>query len=377
MASTLIYTPTVPIFEHAFNADRSEVAITTASNKVEILSKQPDASWKATKTFSDHEKIVTCVDWAPNTNRIVTCSQDRNAYVYEKRPDGSWKQTLVLLRINRAATTVRWSPKEDKFAVGSGARVVSVCYFEEENDWWVSKHLKKPLRSTILSLDWHPNNVLLATGCADRKVNVLSAYIRDVDSKPNPSVWGARLPFNTICADYVAGGWVHSVKFSPSGDALAFASHDSTVTIVYPSAPDAPPRAVLKVQTSHLPLRSILWANEMSIVAAGHNCSPILLQGNESEWTCVRDLDPGSKQHPAITAADDDAGEESGPVSFSALRSTFRNMDLKGSASMEVSLPTVHQNSIASIRPYTNASATDVSTFSSSGADGRVVIWQL
>ncbi len=24
---------------------------------------------------------------------------------------------------------------ENKFAVGSGARVVSVCYFEEENDW--------------------------------------------------------------------------------------------------------------------------------------------------------------------------------------------------------------------------------------------------
>jgi hypothetical protein len=24
---------------------------------------------------------------------------------------------------------------ENKFAVGSGARVVSICYFEKENDW--------------------------------------------------------------------------------------------------------------------------------------------------------------------------------------------------------------------------------------------------
>ena len=54
--------------------------------------------------------------------------------------------------------------------MGSGARLISVCYFEQENDWWVSKHIKKPIRSTITSLDWHPNNVLLAAGSTDFKV---------------------------------------------------------------------------------------------------------------------------------------------------------------------------------------------------------------
>lgn len=34
---------------------------------------------------------------------------------------------------------------------------------------WVSKHIKKPIRSTILSLDWHPNNILLAAGSCDFK----------------------------------------------------------------------------------------------------------------------------------------------------------------------------------------------------------------
>jgi actin related protein 2/3 complex subunit 1A/1B len=114
---------------------------------------------------------VTSIDWAPNSNRIVTCSQDRNAYVWNwDAANSSWKPTLVLLRINRAATSVKWSPLENKFAVASGARCISICYFEEENDWWVSKHLKKPIRSTVLSLDWHPNNVLLASGAADMKV---------------------------------------------------------------------------------------------------------------------------------------------------------------------------------------------------------------
>lgn len=48
---------------------------------------------------------------------------------------GAWKPVLVILRINRAATMVRWSPLENKFAVGSGARILSICYFDKENDW--------------------------------------------------------------------------------------------------------------------------------------------------------------------------------------------------------------------------------------------------
>jgi len=75
--------------------------------------------------------------------------QDRNAYVWTLQADKKWKPTLVVLRLNRAATCVRWSPKEDKFAVGSGARMVSVCYFEQDNDWWISKQIKKPIRSTV------------------------------------------------------------------------------------------------------------------------------------------------------------------------------------------------------------------------------------
>ena len=123
-------------------------------------------------------------------------------------------------------------------------RAIAICSFDPENDWWVSRLLKKPIRSTVLSVDWHPNNVLLAAGSADMKARVFSAFIKDVDKRhacpnvylvtsllirvprPAPTVWGEKLPFNTICGEYTssAGGWVHTVGFSPSGDVLAFAS---------------------------------------------------------------------------------------------------------------------------------------------------------
>lgn len=103
--------------------------------------------------------LIIIIRRASATNQLVTCAEDRNAYVWNiDSKTGQWKPTLVILRINRAATCIKWSPNEDKFAVGSGSRLISICYFDEENDWWVSKHIKKPIRSTVLrympSFNW-------------------------------------------------------------------------------------------------------------------------------------------------------------------------------------------------------------------------------
>ena len=167
---------------------------------------------------------------------------------------------------------MRWSPSEKKFAVGSGARVIAVCYFEEENDWWVSKHLKKPIRSTITTVAWHPNSVLLAAGSTDAHARVFSAFIKGVDERPESSVWGERLPFNTVCGEYLnnSAGWVHGCAFSPSGNALAFTAHDSSITVVYPSGPDQAPSAVVSLSTQLLPFLSLIWTGESEIVAAGY-----------------------------------------------------------------------------------------------------------
>jgi actin related protein 2/3 complex subunit 1A/1B len=64
-----------------------------------------------------------------------------------------------------------------------GLSAIAICSFDEENNWWVAKQLKKPIRSTVLSVDWHPNNVLLAAGSADLKARVFSAYIKEVDER--------------------------------------------------------------------------------------------------------------------------------------------------------------------------------------------------
>lgn len=260
-----------PIADHSFSADHSTLAVARDTH-IELYTKNT-AGFQLNDKLTGHDKTVTGVDIAPNSGKIVTCAQDRNAYVWEPSPEG-WKPTLVLLRLNRAATCVRWSPSEAKFAAGSGARLIAVCHFEQEDNWWVSKHLKKPIRSTITAVAWHPNSVLLAAGSTDGHARVFSSFIRGIDARPEASVWGERLPFNTVCGEYLnnTAGWIHDVAFSPSGDALAFVGHDSSLTVVYPSGADQPPRAVLSVTTQLLPFSSLIWSSESEIVAAGYVC---------------------------------------------------------------------------------------------------------
>lgn len=371
-----------PVTSHSFSPDRSQVAVSLNTKDAQIFSKN-DSDWVLTDTLSEHDKLITSIDWAPVSNRIVTASQDRNAYVWQQTQDpesGSyiWKPTLVLLRINRAATYVRWSPKEDKFAVASGARAIAICSFDPENNWWVSKLLKKPIRSTVLAIDWHPNNVLLAAGSADTKARVLSAFIKEVDERPAPTVWGSKLPFNTICGEYAspAGGWVHSVAFSPTGDVLAFTGHDSSVNVVYPGTP------VFSIRLPTLPFVTLTWSTENSLITAGHDCQPIVFSGSQDGWQVVGSLDDTS------SAAKSPDGGRSGLGSSSVGRlktgafATFRDADTRGqstiggagSSTTETKLLTVHQNTITSIRPYEIHSG-QVTKVSTTGVDGSLVIW--
>ncbi|TKA73037.1 hypothetical protein B0A49_04606 [Cryomyces minteri] len=332
-----------PIADHSFSADRQTLAV-ARDNNVELYARS-GSKFALQDELRGHDKTVTGVDIAPRSGRIVTCSQDRNAYVWEPSPSG-WKPTLVLLRINRAATSVRWSPSEAKFAVGSGARVIAVCYFEEENNWWVSKHLKKPIRSTVTSVSWHPNSVLLAAGSTDGHARVFSSFIKGVDPRPEPSAWGERLPFNTVCGEYLnsTAGWVHGCAFSPSGDALAFTAHDSSITVV-------------------LPLVSLVWTSESEIVAAGYDCEAFKFRGDEQGWEFTGSVE--SKGRPGLA----DQREES------ALN-MFRQMDLKGKVKDDTQLNTVHQNTISTVRSYAENGGS-VSKFTTSGVDGRVVVWSL
>lgn len=350
-----------PVTCHAWNKDRTQIALSTNSHEVHIYKRTP-GEWQLLDILYQHDLRVMGIDWAPNTNRIVTCAVDRNAYVWTQGSDMKWKPTLVLLRINRAATCVKWSPKENKFAVGSGARLISVCYFESKNDWWVSKHIKKPIRSTITSLDWHPNNILLVAGSADYRVRVFSAYIKDIEETPTATPWGTEMPLGHLMAEFPnssgRGGWVHSVSFSPDGTKVCWVGHDSSISV----ADSTKNCLVFKHRTEYLPFLSCTWITNNSIVAAGHSCIPLMftVKGNGD----------------VVFAAKLDTSQKKEAGGLSAMKK-FQSLDRQARVeTSDTNLESIHQNAITCVCVYAGGKG-DATKFSTSGADGQLVIWDL
>jgi actin related protein 2/3 complex subunit 1A/1B len=167
---------------HAWSPDLSMVALCPNNTEVHIYKSLSQDHWERLHVLQKHDQIVSGIDWSSKSNKIVTVSHDRNSYVWSLE-GAEWVPTLVILRLNRAALCVQWSPKENKFAVGSGAKTVCICYYEQENNWWVSKLIRKRHESSVTSVAWHPNNVLLATTSTDGKCRVFSTFIKGVDTK--------------------------------------------------------------------------------------------------------------------------------------------------------------------------------------------------
>lgn len=363
-----------PILDHVFSPSGDVLAI-TVGDSVKLYKVQGLAKPEFFAELKGHAKTVTSVDISPDGSRILTCSQDRNALVWEMK-DNEYKPTLVLLRINRAATVCRWSPLGNKFAVGSADRIIAVCYYEEENDWWVSKHLKKPLKSTITSLNWHANNVLLSCGSTDGHSRVFSTFIKGLDSKPEASAWGSKLPFQTLCSDFISetGAWVHSVAFNSTGDILAFVNHDSSLNVVYPQGEGLPPLAFHLIKTSHLPFRSLVFVNDNKIAAGGNDNVLVIFEGNQDGWKEVgpveKILGPVAKHSSTLRSGDDDD-----EISSHDALNMFKQLDLRGRVTKTntggAGLSTSHQNTITSVKLYS------LSHVSTSGDDGRVVVFQV
>jgi actin related protein 2/3 complex subunit 1A/1B len=151
---------------------------------------------------------------------------------------------------------------------------------------------------------------------------------------------------------------------------LTALGHDSAVSIVYPSGP-----TICTVKIPSLPLVTLTWTSENSIVAAGHDCQPLVFSGLEGDWQAVGSLDDvsGSKSDNTRTA-----GSPVGRLKTGAF-ATFRDADTRGHAgsgttSSDTKLLTVHQNTITSVRPYAGNGA-QITKVSTTGVDGTLVIW--
>lgn len=350
---------------HAWNRDHTQLAVAPNSHQVQIYqAKGEDASkWKVIHTLEGHFMLVTGIDWNDTTNMIATSGQDRNAYVW-KLEGKEWKPTLVILRIGRAATSIKWSPNGTKFAVGSGSKQIPVCHYEESQDMWVARTIKKGPKSTVCCVDWSPNNIFLIAGGSDFKCRIYSGFIKDCGDSADAidssfvSAWGDGCSsFGSILAEFdQSRGWVEACRFAPSGTRFAFCGHDSTVNF---GEVGADLQTILR---RDLPLRCITFLTDELAVGAGYDNVPIVYEFKSGRW---------EERGPLDTGKSASAAPQKKKGAFQGAFAKFNSSAKYGGKTESSMLPSRHQNVINGL------AAQSATVFTTCGADGRVLFWDM
>lgn len=391
---------------------------------------QTSEAWRLETVLREHDQLITAMDWHSDARgeHLLTVSSDRNGYVWDRLPGAAstWKPTLVLLRLRRAANCVQWSPNGEKFAVGGAEGIISVGYYERDNDWWVCKHLKSSLDSSpILAVTWHPSERLLAASSLAGKVQVLGTWLKQVDGaegaaaarnadrgQASPPAWISSMGgdggslwegnFDKQLGSLEYGCWVHSLSFSPSGNVLAMAAHDGNVYIMDFACGEQV--AVPSASKDVLPLRRVLFVSEQGLICTGFGGDPplLLVRAGGSGWRlegplrCAATSSIGrGGSSPAASSSQarlPEALKASTSRAFGGALAKFRALDSQGvmhdaagdihdapdakgagtifgTASGSAGSP--HRNTISEIRLIPGGG------LASSGYDGNLVTWEV
>lgn len=148
-----------------------------------------------------------------------------------------------------------------------------------------------------------------------QKVRIFSAWIKDIEPKPTPTPWGAKMPLGQLMTEFsnstgggkkdlvtlfilihvsslqsysgiyfkavgentnlientfllnvsypLVGGWVHSVSFSADGNRVCWVGHDSSLTV----ADASKEMSKTQLKTQYLPFTAVSWVSLNSLVA--------------------------------------------------------------------------------------------------------------
>eukprot|EP01012_Entosiphon_sulcatum_P014444 TRINITY_DN1946_c0_g1_i1.p1 TRINITY_DN1946_c0_g1~~TRINITY_DN1946_c0_g1_i1.p1 ORF type:complete len:350 (+),score=54.64 TRINITY_DN1946_c0_g1_i1:1059-2108(+) len=338
-----------PILSIAFNADRTQIAFTDKKDVLVYRIKGENAAqWERLHKLSEHDQRVLSVHWGERTNRLLTCSEDRTAYVWAYTGT-EWKPTLVHLgaNVSRGVLHCQWSPTESKFAVATGSQVACVCYFEPEHDWWVSKAIKGHY-STVTNVAWNPaNNNILATCSTDQHVRIFLAWVKPVDGGENPGKFG------TLLSEFPCNGWVTSCGWNSDGSLLAYTARDCTVGII--SVADG---AHQIIKTKFLPFRSLKFLGPDTFAVGCDDCNVYLSTNAGGTWSFKKLHEPEAKKEEASA--------------ISAARQKFQNEATLGRAAAVDKLASKHQNAVSAIAVLQDGPEWKIA---SASADGFLHLW--
>ncbi|XP_042489709.1 actin-related protein 2/3 complex subunit 1A-like [Macadamia integrifolia] len=210
--------------------------------------------------------------------------------------------------------------------------------------------------------------ILLATASTDGKCRVFSTFIKGVDLRGSGTSLSSDAKFGEqIIQLDLSFSWAFGVKWSPSGNTLAYVGHNSTIYFVDDVGPSP---LAQNVAFRDLPLRDVLFISERMVIGVGFDCNPMVFAADERGiWCFVKFL-----AERKMASSSSKYGSQ-----FSEAFGKLYGQKQVGNDAVESSRPRggVHENCINCILPLEKTGDGRVKRFSTSGLDGKVVIWDL
>ena len=175
---------------------------------------------------------MTALDWHPKTGLLLSSSADRGTIVWrDDKNKGQLMPQLSTMNELKGNTDACWNHRGDKFAVGAASGVVHIGSFNDTIGLWVvcmDTHLHD---GPVVAVRFDPlSGRVVVSASADGTVILSSCYIPDLDKDSNGIFGGFSNPETTILFKFKMREWANTVSFSPSGEALMFASKSKPMT---------------------------------------------------------------------------------------------------------------------------------------------------
>eukprot|EP00658_Telonema_sp_P-2_P017737 TRINITY_DN16918_c0_g1_i4.p1 TRINITY_DN16918_c0_g1~~TRINITY_DN16918_c0_g1_i4.p1 ORF type:complete len:230 (+),score=53.06 TRINITY_DN16918_c0_g1_i4:721-1410(+) len=191
-----------------------------------------------------------------------------------------------------------------------------------------------------------------------KELKVFSSVDKKLDSKATAkAVFGDNTKppkFGDELVSTPLRGWIEACAWSPSGETLAVATHESRVTMILVGLGGSFGTVeVHPVNLRGLPLTSLVFANDSTLVGAGYDMDPLKLAQSANGWVVEGHLDERKQKN----------------VTRNVKQQMIDMAARAGQALHEHD--TTHENTITSIRSVADGQ------FTTSGLDGRIAVWNI
>lgn len=155
-------------------------------------------------------------------------------------------------------------------------------------------------KDSVMSVKFDPGSGrVCASASADGMVMITSAYDPEIDTDGEGPFAGVTAEAGEILFKFKSSCWNNTCAFSPSGQTLAFASHDCemhfiefTPEIVSSLAKPASKKVIYKGK----PILNGCFIREDAYIGCGFDNAPMLFKLEGGNWVFKGSIDPGYGQ---------------------------------------------------------------------------------